>query len=153
MLLTICKNICLQHFILKVRAGDFGKRVTPIAALKIQRDLLDENLISEREILTRISAKQLRWFQSKTAVISTENATPIARGKVITCGSVAGQLAFTPHECRSMTTPILCVKEFDYRIHSDAFKNAAGIIKIAENSNVVEIDWRRAHDKLNSSLL
>ena len=116
----------------KVRAGDFGKRVTPIAALKIQRDLLDENLISEREVLTRISAKQLRWFQSKTAVTSTENAIPVARGKVVTFGSVTGQLAFTPHECRTFNTPILCLKEFDHRIHSDAFKNAAGIILLDE---------------------
>jgi len=31
--------------------------------------------------------------------------------------------------------------------------NAAGIMKIAENFNVFEIDWRKAQERLKSSLL
>jgi pyruvate,orthophosphate dikinase len=90
----------MQDFEFTIENGKFymlqtrnGKR-TPQAAVKIATDMLNEKLISEKEVLLRIEPEQLDELLHKQIDKSYSN-TPIANGMPASPGAATGKVIFS----------------------------------------------------------
>ena len=117
-------------YLLQTRSG---KR-TPLAAVRIARDLVEEGIIDKATALARLREMSLKNLRQPALEISPDSK-PLARGEVASIGSLSGRIALSSEAARKLKRdgePVVLVRpetrteDLEGIIQSDAIITARG---------------------------
>jgi pyruvate,orthophosphate dikinase len=103
---------------------------TPLAALRIARDLVAEKMISPKEALARVEALDLDAIEISEIDIAGAPA-PLARAVPASVGVVAGIAAFDPTRLRQLADrgrPLILLREFAETVDIEAVNASAALV-------------------------
>lgn len=103
---------------------------TPLAALRIARDLVVEKLISPKDALARLAALDLDAIEI-SEIDTTGAPPPLARAIPASVGIVSGVAAFDPARLEQLASrgrPLILLREFAETVDIEAVNAAAALI-------------------------